>query len=133
MCHRSLKFGKNFVLVGVSGLRNNLKINKGKNEIKIPFVGEENPEGVRKDLLFISIREIEFDLQNSPTHLVIKQVLSSKMDTPVMVLKNTWEEKHSLSAERKTQTRSSFPKKMQKKYKKFLFNFAICFHLRCLY
>ena len=64
------------------------------------FVGEENLQAARKNLLVIFTREIEFDLQNSPTHLVIKQALRSRMEIPATVHKMTGEEKHPLSEER---------------------------------
>lgn len=83
--------------------------------MEIPFVGEENPQSTRKNSLLMFTRQLECDPQNSPTHLVIKQALRSRMAVPAMAQKNSWEEKHLLSVERKTYTWSIFPKKLQKR------------------
>lgn len=82
--------------------------------MEIPFVGEENPQSKRKNSLMFT-RQLECDPQNSPTHLVIKQALRSRMAVPAMAHKNSWEEKHLLSVERKTYMWSIFPKKLQKR------------------
>lgn len=63
-------------------------------------MGEENLWAARKNLLLKFTRKIEFDLQNSPTHLVMKQALRSRMEIPATVHKMTGEEKHPLSVER---------------------------------
>lgn len=81
-------------------------------------MGKENPQAARKNLLLTFPRKIEFDLQNSPTHLVIKQALRNRMEIPAAVHKNTWEEKHLLSVER----HKYGPSSLSQRHNKFLFN-----------
>lgn len=85
-------------------MSNNLEINREESGTEIPFEGEENPKATRKILPLIFTREIELDLLNSPTHLVIKQALSSSMETPATVHKRTWEDNRLFSVERNMQT-----------------------------
>ena len=83
--------------------------------MEIPFVGEENPQSTRKNSLLMFTRQLECDLHNSPTHLVIKQALRNRMEVPAMAHENSWEEKHLLSVEGKTYMWSIFPKKLRKR------------------
>lgn len=78
-------------------------------------------------------RQLECDPQNSPTHLVIKQALRRRMAVPAMAHKNSWEEKHLLSVERKTYMWSVFLKSYKRDKRNSYLTLLIFFHLYYLY